>query len=265
MEGPLPRPAPALDAADRQRLRPHARRRRLLARQDRPAAAAAHLRHRVADEGRAARLPAAPRGGREARPPQARPRARPLLVPRGGGLRPVGVAPARRDRARRDGAARPQAPHRAGLQLRLHAAHHEEGSLRHLEPPRHLRRGHVAAHPHGRGARRGRQRHQGRRRLLPQAHELPDAHPHLQGALAQLPRPAAAAGRERHGLPQRALGRAARADARARLHAGRRPPVRHPRPSGRRRRMRCVASRGRPGSRSWRSRARPPSTGRRST
>ena len=55
---------------DPQRLGPHPHRRRLLARIREEPAAAAHLRHRVADQGRAARVPAAPRGGRQARPPQ---------------------------------------------------------------------------------------------------------------------------------------------------------------------------------------------------
>ena len=108
-------------------------------------------------------------------------------------------------------------------------AHHEEGPLRAVEPPRHLQGGHVPAHPPRRGARRVRRDHQARHRLLPQADELPDAHPHLQGARAQLPRPADAPRRERHRLPQRALGRAARPHPRARLHPGRLAPVRHPR------------------------------------
>ena len=51
----------------------HAQRRRLLARLGEEQAAAAHLRHRLADQGRTARLPGAPGGGRQARPPQARP------------------------------------------------------------------------------------------------------------------------------------------------------------------------------------------------
>ena len=73
--------------------------------------------------------------------------------------------------------------------------------------------------------------HQAGPGLLPEAHELPDAHPDLQGARAQLPRPADAARRERHRLPQRALRRAARPDPRARLHPGRLAPVRHARPA----------------------------------
>src|SRR3546814_8534209 len=55
----------------RKRVGSHPRSRSLLARQREESAASAHLRHRVADERRAARLPAPPRGGRQARPPQA--------------------------------------------------------------------------------------------------------------------------------------------------------------------------------------------------
>ena len=214
---------------DRQRLGAHPRRRRLLAREREEPAAAAHLRHRLADQGRAARLPAAPRRGRQARPPQARPRARPVLVPRRDRLGPVGLAPARRRRPPGDGAARAAPPRRRRLHLRLHAAHLEAGPVPAVEPPRHLQGGHVPAHPPGRGARRARRDHQARRRLLPEADELPDAHPDLQGARAQLPRPADAPRRERHGVPQRALGRPARPHPRARLHPGRLAPVRHSR------------------------------------
>ena len=41
-------------------------------------------------------------------------------------------------------------------------AHHEEGPVRRVQPPRDLRGGHVPAHPHGRGARRERRDHQAR-------------------------------------------------------------------------------------------------------
>ena len=91
LAGPLPRPAPAEHRAAPQRLGAQPRRRRLLARLGEERAAAAHLRHRVADQGRAARAPAPPRGGREARPPQARRGARPVLLPRRDRLRPRGV------------------------------------------------------------------------------------------------------------------------------------------------------------------------------
>ena len=58
----------------------------------------------------------------------------------------------------------------------------------------------------------------------------PGPRPDLQLRPAQLPRPAAALRRIRLLPPQRAVRRAARADARARLHAGRRPHLLHARP-----------------------------------
>ena len=75
----------------------------------------------------------------------------------------------------------------------------------------------------------------GEPRLRDQADELPGPRPDLQPGHAQLPRPAAALRRVRRVPPQRAVRRAARPDARARLHAGRRPHLLHrgadPRPS----------------------------------
>ena len=62
-------------------------------------AAAARLRHRVADEGRAARLPRAHRRGGASRPPPARHRARPVLLPGGDRLRPGRVPPQGRRRS----------------------------------------------------------------------------------------------------------------------------------------------------------------------
>ena len=70
--------------------------------------------------------------------------------------------------------------------------------------------------------------------LRAQADELPGPHPDLQREPAQLPRTAVALRRVRRVPPQRAVGRAARADARARLHAGRRPHLLHGRPDPRR-------------------------------
>ena len=70
---PRHRPAQALQAAPR--------RRRLLAGRREAADAAAHLRHRVVQEGGARRLPPPARGGAEARPPAARQGARPVHVP----------------------------------------------------------------------------------------------------------------------------------------------------------------------------------------
>ncbi len=69
----------------------------------------------------------------------------------------------------------------------------------------------------------------GEARLRGEADELPGSHPDLQLGPAQLPRPAAALRRVRRLPSQRAVGRAARDHARARLHAGRRPHLLHAR------------------------------------
>ena len=100
-----------------------------------------------ADQGRACKayLDRA-RRGREARPPQARRRARPLLLPRRARLRPGGLPPqGRRDQAR-DGGLRPPAAHRGGLPVRRHPAHHQGGAVRHLRAPAVLR-GHACSRP----------------------------------------------------------------------------------------------------------------------
>ena len=78
------------------------------------------------------------------------------------------------------------------------------------------------------------ERHRRRARLRHQADELPGPHPDLQARAALVSRIAAAHGRVRRGAPLRAVRRAARADARARLHAGRRACVLHRRADGRR-------------------------------
>ena len=57
-------------------------RRRVLARRREAADAPAHLRHGLGDAGGARRVPLAPRGGEEARPPPARRPARPVQLPR---------------------------------------------------------------------------------------------------------------------------------------------------------------------------------------
>ena len=66
---------------------PHAGGRRLLAGRREAPAAAAHLRHGVGVGQGAGRAPAPAGGGRAAGPPQARRRARPVLLPRGDRLR----------------------------------------------------------------------------------------------------------------------------------------------------------------------------------
>ena len=105
-------------------------RRRLLARLGEEPAAAARLRHRLADQGRTARLPGPPGGGRQARPPQARRRARPVQLPRRDRLRPAGLPPQGRHHPPGDGGLLPQAPRRGRLRLRLLAAHHQGEPVR---------------------------------------------------------------------------------------------------------------------------------------
>jgi threonyl-tRNA synthetase len=75
-------------------------------------------------------------------------------------------------------------------------------------------------------------RRRGRARLRAQADELPRPCADLQARAEVLSRPAAAAGRIRQCAPLRAVGRAARPDARARLHAGRRAHLLHRRADG---------------------------------
>ena len=67
----------------------------------------------------------------------------------------------------------------------------------------------------------------GRARLRDQADELPGSRADLQAWAEVLSRSAPAACGIRLGLPLRAVGRAARPDARARLHAGRRAHLLH--------------------------------------
>ena len=124
----------------------HEGRGRVLARRREAPDAPAHLRHRVGVEGGARRAPAPARGGREARPPQARRRARPVLVPRGDRLRPRGLPPEGRhasagvmeDYSR-------AAPRGRRLRVRQLAAHHEVEPVRDLGSPRLVRRRHVPA------------------------------------------------------------------------------------------------------------------------
>src|SRR5438445_692560 len=78
---PLPRAARGVDRA-REALQAALVLRRLLAGRRAQRDAPAHLRHRVAHAGGARQASVAARGGEEARPPEARARARPLRLPR---------------------------------------------------------------------------------------------------------------------------------------------------------------------------------------
>src|SRR2546422_8756994 len=80
-----------------QALQAAARGGRLLARRRAAPDAAAHLRHGVVLEGRPRGVPAAARGGEEARPPPARQAARPVFDPGGRRARTRLLAPQGRD------------------------------------------------------------------------------------------------------------------------------------------------------------------------
>ena len=178
------------------------------------AAAAAHLRHRLGDRAGAGDLSQADRGSREARPSQARARDGSLPLP-GGGARRRLLAP--------EGLGAVPGPHQ------LHAPPAERGRLSRGEQPADPRQVAVGdlgplgvvprEHVHHRDRGRARVRHQ--------ADELPGPRADLQARAALLSRAALPHRRVRHRAPLRAVGRAARAHARARLHPGRRARLLH--------------------------------------
>ena len=193
---------------------------RVLARRREAADAPADLRDGLGDPGRAGPVPVAPRGGEEARPPQARRPARPLQLPRrqpGLGVLasqgPAAVADARVGDARAPGAAR------------LPGGQHADGRPREavapVRPLGPLPRQHV---PHRvRGA-----------DVLAQADELPGVDLHLQDPGPLVPRPAAAPLGVRPAPSQRALRDAVGPDPGPPLHPGRQPHLRPAGPAGRR-------------------------------
>jgi hypothetical protein len=215
MGRPVSGPAHPVDQAARQRLQGHALAGGLLARRPGQPATAAGLRHGVAHQSRPHGIPASSCRSREARPPQARRRTRPLLLPGRNRFWPPGFPPQGRRAQARDGGLRPSAAHRGRLPLRRHAAHLQGGAVPHLRAPAVLRRHDVPAHADGGVG------------LLPQGDELPDAQPHLPVARAVLPRPADAAVRVRVGLSLREVRRRPWAHAGARVCAGRLALVRH--------------------------------------
>ncbi len=164
---PVPRPAPAVHQADR-RVQADAHRRRVLARVGEEPAAAAGVRHRVADPGRAQGVPAAARGGRPARPPQARRRPGPVLLPRRDRLRARRLPPQGRHHPARAGELLAAAARGGRVLVRQHPAHHQGSALRDLGAPAVLRGHHVPADADG------------GRGVLPQADELPVPQPDLR-------------------------------------------------------------------------------------
>ncbi len=162
---------------------------------------------------------------REARPPQARPRDGPLPLPGG---RPRHRVLARRRLDHLPGDRRLHAPPTEGrLSGSQRADDARQVAVGDLGPLGLVPREHVPGDV-------GRRRHRGRARLRHQADELPGARADLQARAEVVSRPAAAARRVRHRSPLRAVRRAARPIARARLHAGRRPCLLHRRADGRR-------------------------------
>ncbi len=87
--------------------------------------APADLRHRLAVQGRAEGAPGLPRRGREARPPQARQRAGPLLHPRADRLRPRGLPPQGRHHPPGHGGLLAGQARRGRVRVRLHPARHQ--------------------------------------------------------------------------------------------------------------------------------------------
>ena len=124
-------------------------------------------------------LPA--RGGRAARPPQARARTRAVLISHRSWAAALPSGIPRAACCDRHRGLQPQDPPGARLRDRGIAACRQGGSVADLRAPRLLRRGYVS----GDGARRA-------HRIPHEADELPVPHPHLRKQRAQLSRAAAA-------------------------------------------------------------------------
>jgi hypothetical protein len=150
-------------------------------------------------------------GGREARPPPARPRDGPVPLPGGGA--------GRRLLARQGLAHVPE--------LISYMRRRLDGDYEEVNAPQVLDKACGRPPATGAGTRRtcsgavGRRGCRGQARLRAQADELPRPRADLQAWPEVLPRSAVRYGRIRRRSSLRAVRRAARADARARLHAGR--------------------------------------------
>ena len=98
------------------------------------------------------RVPGPAGGGGEARPPQARAAARPVLLARRARAGAVDLAPARRDLPQGARGLRPRSPPGARLRPGRHAAHRAVGAVGDLRAPGEVRRQHVSADADGRPA-----------------------------------------------------------------------------------------------------------------
>ena len=179
----------------------------------------AHLRHGLGRPGAARRLSPHAGGGREARPPPARPRDGPVPFPGGGAGRRVLACQGLED-VPAPGQLHAPPPRRAGLSGGQRAAGARQEPVGDVRPLGLVPRQHVQ------GDRR-RRRHRRRPRFRAEADELPRPCADLQAWAEVLSRSADKACGIRRGASLRAVRRAAWADARARLHAGRRAYLLH--------------------------------------
>ncbi len=205
--------------------------RRVLAREREEPAAAAHLRHRVAVPRRAQGVPQSSRRGRAPRPPQARRRARPVLVPRRDRLRPGRLPPQGRCDQAGDGGLRPA----AGTSRRASSTSAPRTSARRAcsTPPGHL--------PYYKDTMFPPMHFEGADYYL-KAMNCPMHNLIFKSRGTVLPGAAAATVRVRVGLPVREVGRRARPDPGARHDPGRLALVRHRRAGRRARSSTCSTS-----------------------
>ncbi len=215
---PLPRPAHDLDRQGRQCLQADEGRGRLLARRFKPRDAVAHLRHRLRQAGGARRSTSSRwRKPRSATIASSAARWTCSISRRKAPARCSGIP--RLDHLPGDRRLHAPAP-QGRLSRGQRAAASRQVAVGDLGPLGLVPREHVHGDFGGRSDRR-------RAGVRDQADELPGPHPDFQARAAVLSRTAAADGRIRHGAPLRAVRRAARPAARARVHAGRRPRVLH--------------------------------------
>ena len=173
-----------------------------------------------------------PRGGREARPPQARRRARPVLLPGRDRLRPRGLPPQGRHHPPGDGGLLAAAARGGGLRVRQHPAHHQGHAVRDLRPPADWYADGMFPPMELRG----------RSDYYLKPMNCPMHNLIFRVARPVLPRTAAAAVRVRHGLPLREVRRGARPDPGPRLDPGRRAHLLHPGADAGRAATRCSPS-----------------------